>query len=148
MLAAEQTLPPSTQPAARSLRSGRVVACPIDEALLLVIGAGGSMSGELPAEINDDASVSWVASIIGWQLPSPAAPATHGFAALLPVDGTSRPLTTIRFGGEGGRRYVFAPRSVSLGDAVTTLAELAETQLAGTLDSLVDVMMQGPLGRR
>jgi hypothetical protein len=113
-----------------------------------VIGAGSSMSGELPAEINDDASVSWVASIIGWQLPSPAAPATHGFAALLPVDGTSRPLTTIRFGGEGGRRYVFAPRTVSLGDAVTILAELAETQLAGTLDSLVDVMMQGPLGRR
>ncbi|MCA1366828.1 hypothetical protein I6F15_05365 [Bradyrhizobium sp. BRP14] len=149
MLGAEQTLPLSSQPAARILRPGRVVACPIDEALLLVIGTGGPMDGELPAAINDDAAFTWVASIIGWQLPSPMAPATHGFAALLPLDGTSRPLTTVRFGGEGsGRRYVFTPRSVSLGDAVAILAELAEARLAGTLDALVDAMMQGPIGRQ
>ncbi|HXV29659.1 MAG TPA: hypothetical protein VD840_04935, partial [Sinorhizobium sp.] len=95
MLAAEQALPQGPQNASRIMRAGRVVACPIDEALLLVIGTGTPMAGELPVEINDDAAAASTASIIGWRLAAPLASATHGFAALLPINGPDRSLTTI-----------------------------------------------------
>jgi len=144
-----QTLPQASHDAARIIRSGRVVACRLDETLLLIIGVGGSLTGDVPVEINDDPAARSNASVVGWRLAAPVASAAFGFAALLPVTDANRPLSTIRFGEEeAGRRYVFAPRVVSVGDAAAILAELVEGQLASTLDALTDRLMQGAVTSR
>ncbi|NRP75284.1 hypothetical protein ILFOPFJJ_06207 [Ensifer psoraleae] len=149
MVGTEQSLKLTSPPGGRIMRAGRVVACPIDESCLLIVGAGGSMAGQLTAELNDDPAASLTASVIGWPLATPAASASHGFAALLTLDGTERPLTTVRFGQEGtGRRYVFTPRPISVSDVAAIVAEAAGPQLSDILDSLLDLMMKGPVGRR
>lgn len=149
MLGAEQALPQASRGATRIMRGGRAIACPIDDAFLLVIGAGGSMAGQAPAEINDDPAATLTASITSWRLTAPSASATHGFAALLPTNGTDRPLTAIRFGQERtGRRYIFSPRAVSVSDAAGVLAELAGGQPGGPIDSVVELLMKEPAGHR
>ncbi|MCA1440026.1 hypothetical protein I6F07_07260 [Ensifer sp. IC4062] len=145
MVAVEQALPSASQLAARIMRGGRVLACPVDEGLLLVIGAGEPMAGALVAEINDDVAIRVTASIIGWRLALPSASCTHGFAALLQMKDTDRPLTTFRL-GEDNKRYIFAPRSIPVSDAAALLAELAGEQLGGLIDWVVDGLMQGPMG--
>ncbi|MDK1374713.1 MULTISPECIES: hypothetical protein [unclassified Sinorhizobium] len=149
MVAVEQALPLASQLATRIMKGGRVLACPIDEGFLLVIGTGEPMAGTLLAEINDDVT-RVTASIIGWRLASPARSATHGFAALLQMQDTDSPLTTLRLGEDeaGSKRYIFAPRPIPVRDAAALLAELAGEQLGGLLDSLVDGLMQGPIGPR
>lgn len=149
MVAVEQALPYPSQFAARIMKGGRVLACPVDEELLLVLGAGEPMAGTLLAEINDDVASRLMASIIGWPLAVPSTSATHGFAALLQIKDTDRPLTTLRLGEEEtGRRYIFAPRSAPVSDVAALLAEFAGEQLGGVQDSLVDGLMQGPIGAR
>ncbi|THK36149.1 hypothetical protein EHS39_21315 [Ensifer sp. MPMI2T] len=145
MVAVEQALPSASQLAARIMRGGRVLACPLEEGFLLVIGTGEPMAGTLAAEINDDVATRLTASIIGWRLALPSASATHGFAALLQMKDTDRPLTTLRL-GEDDKRYIFAPRSIPVRDAAALLAELAGEQVGGLLDSVVDGLMQGPIG--
>nr|WP_307968442.1 hypothetical protein [Sinorhizobium medicae] len=144
---AEQALPATSHTATRIMRGGRVAACPIDDGLLLVIGASGPAAGQLPAEINDDAATVTNAYVTAWRLASPSPSVTHGFAALLPTDDADRPLTTLRLGQEG-RRYIFAPRTLAVREAVTILAELSGGQLTAVLDSLVDAMIQITAGRR
>ncbi|WP_027997695.1 hypothetical protein [Sinorhizobium arboris] len=149
MSGADQVLPAISQTATRIMRGGRVVACPIDDTLLLVIGASGPVAGQLPAEVNDDPASETSASVTGWRLASPSSSATHGFAALLQTDDADRPLTTFRLGQEGSpKRYIFAPRALALREAATILAELAGGRLADVLDSLVDALMQLPTGRQ
>ncbi|MCA1449864.1 hypothetical protein I6F26_25230 [Ensifer sp. IC3342] len=149
MVAVEQALRSASQLAARIMRGGRVLACPVDEGLLLVIGTGEPMAGTLVAEINDDVATRVTASIGGWRLALSSTSATHGFAALLQMKDTDRPLTTLRLGEEeAGKRYIFAPRSIPVSDAAALLAELAGEQLGGVLDSLVDGLMQGAIGPR
>ncbi|WFU51514.1 hypothetical protein [Sinorhizobium terangae] len=149
MVAVEQALPFPSQLAARIMRGGRVLASPIDEGLLLVIGTGEPMAGTFSAEINDDVATRVTASITGWRLALPSTAATHGFAALLPIKETDRPLATLRFGEEeSGKRLIFTPRSVPVSDASAILAELAGDQLGSVLDSLVDGLMQESIGPR
>lgn len=110
MAGAEQALPQTSQTAARIMRGGRVVACLIDDTLLLVIGAGAPVAGQVPAQVNDDPATATSASIIGWRLALQPPTATHGFAALLPINDADRPLTTLRLGQESSpRRYIFGP---------------------------------------
>ncbi|MDW9957778.1 hypothetical protein GOB20_08055 [Sinorhizobium meliloti] len=149
MAGAEQALPQTSQTAARIMRGGRVVACLIDDTLLLVIGAGAPVAGQVPAQVNDDPATATSASIVGWRLAPQPPTATHGFAALLPINDADRPLTTLRLGQESSpRRYIFGPRTLAVREGVTVLAELAGAQLTDVLDSLVDAMMQMPTGRR
>ncbi len=109
MAGAEQALPQTSQTAARIMRGGRVVACPIDDTLLLVIGAGAPVAGQVPAQINDDPATATSASIIGWRLASQSPTATHGFAALLPTNDAGRPLTTLRLGQEAAPALYLRP---------------------------------------
>ncbi|APG93952.1 hypothetical protein [Sinorhizobium americanum] len=149
MVDIEQALPLASQPAGRIMRAGRVVACHVDDTLLLVIGTGDPLAGELAAEINDDAGAAFAATIIGWRLTPPQVSATHGFAALVPMNAADRALTTIRFGEEAtARRYLFTPRPVTIGVATAILTDLAGSHLTATVESLVDVLMKGPTGRR
>lgn len=150
MVAVEQALPLASQLATRIMKGGRVLACPVDEGFLLVIGTGEPMAGTLLAEINDDVATRVTASVIGWRLALPSRSATHGFAALLQMKDTDRPLTTLRLGEEeeAGKRYIFTPRLVPVSDAAAILAELAGEQLRDTLDSLADALMQGTIGPR
>jgi len=111
-----ESLSASPAPLGRIARSGRIVACPIDETLLLVIGTGGPMADQLPVEINEDASSQVMASVVGWRLAAAQSSTTHGFAALLPVEGSEQLPTTLRFGKTGnGKRYMVAPRTFSIG---------------------------------
>ncbi|NRQ16346.1 hypothetical protein [Ensifer sesbaniae] len=145
----ELSLSPTPAPLARIMRSGRVVVCPIDETLLLVIGAGGPLADQLPVEIDEDATIQAIASIIGWRLAASQGSATHGFAALVPVDRESSMPTTLRFGKDGGgKRYIVAPRTVSTGDVAAMLKELAGPQVVHVLGRLVDVLMKPPLDPR
>lgn len=145
----ELSLSTSPAPLARIMRSGRVVVCPIDEALLLVIGASGPLADQLPVEIDEAPETQAIASIIGWRLSTPQASATHGFAALIPVERTRGMPATLRFGKEGsGKRYIVAPRTVSTGDVAAMLKELAGPQVVHVLGRLVDVLMKPPLDPR
>ncbi|MBP1884580.1 hypothetical protein [Sinorhizobium mexicanum] len=148
MVAVEQALPSASQLATRIIKGGRVLACPVDEASLLVIGTGERMAGTLLAEINDDDATRGTASVTGWRLASPSRSATHGFAALLQMKDTGRPLSTLRLGEEADKRYIFTPRLVPVSDAAVILAELAGEQIGDTLDSLTDALMQGTVGPR
>ncbi|OCP03369.1 MULTISPECIES: hypothetical protein [unclassified Ensifer] len=147
MANSELALSPASTPAplARITRSGRVVVCPVDETLLIVIGAGGPMPEQAPAELDEDPSREAVASIIGWRLATPQSSATHGFAALVSAETTERLPTTIRFGTENsGRRHIVASRAASAGEVAVMLKELAGPQLVHILGRLVDVLMKQP----
>lgn len=146
MPSSELTLSPGPTPLTRITRSGRVVACPIDESLLIVIGAGVPMADQLPVEIDEDPSIQAMASIIGWRLTVPQASATHGFAALLPVEAAHRMPATLRFGKEGsGKRHIVAPRAATISDVAAMLREFAGPQVVHVLGRLVDVLMKAQL---
>lgn len=145
----ELSLSLSPAPLARIMRSGRVVVCPIDEALLLVIGAGGPLADQLPVEIDEDPGTQAIAAIIGWRLSAPQASATHGFAALVPIDRARSMPATLRFGRDGsGKRYIVAPRTVSTNDVAARLKDLAGPQVVHVLGRLVDVLLKPPLDPR
>lgn len=148
MQSSELSLSPGPAPLARIMRSGRIVACPIDETLLLVIGAGGPLADQLPVEIDEDPETRAVAAIIGWRLPASQTSASHGFAALVPVDRARGTPATLRFGKDGsGKRYIVAPRSISINDIAAMLREFAG-QVVDVLGRLVDVLMTPPLDPR
>ncbi|OWZ91558.1 hypothetical protein B9J07_21080 [Sinorhizobium sp. LM21] len=145
MPSSELSLSASPAPLGRIARSGRIIACPIDETLLLVIGTGGPMADQLPVEINEDASSQVMASVVGWRLAAPQSSTTHGFAALLPVEGSDPLPTTLRFGKTGnGKRYMVAPRTVSIGEVTAMLKDFAGPQLVHVLGRLVDVLIKPP----
>lgn len=145
----EQAAVLAPAPFARITRGGRLVACPVDETLLLVVGTGGAMADQLPVEIDEDPSTRATAPVIGWRLTAPQASSTHGFAALLPLDGHERMPATVYFGKEGaGKRYIVAPRPVSASDVAGILKEFAGPQVVHVLGRLVDVLMKPPLGQQ
>ncbi|MEI2301232.1 hypothetical protein [Ensifer sp. MJa1] len=145
----EQATAVAPAPFARITRGGRIVACPIDETLLLVIGAGAAMADQVPVEIDEDSSTQAIASVIGWRLATSQGSGTHGFAALLPFDGTERMPATVRFGKDGaGKRYIVAPRAASAQDVAGMLKEFAGPQAVHVLGRLVDLMMKPPLGEQ
>ncbi len=147
MASSELSLSSSPAPLGRIARSGRIIACPIDETLLLLIGTGGPMTDQLPVEIDEDPSSPVTASVAGWRLSAPQSSATHGFAALLPVESAERLPTTLRFGKEGnGKRYIVAPRAASIGEVTAMLKDFAGPQLVHVLGRLVDVLIKPPHG--
>ncbi|HEV7310767.1 hypothetical protein [Ensifer sp.] len=134
--------PASTpQPLARITRSGRVVVCPLDETLIFVLGAAGALPDQVAVETDDDPSSHAVASIISWRLVAPQPQNTHGFAALVPVEGARRLPTTVRV---GAKRYVVAPRAVSKGDLAAMLKDVAGPQAAHVFSRLIDIMIGLP----
>lgn len=149
MLAVEKGPPPSvtaaSRPTGRIPRAGRVMGCPVGKSALLVIGTGGPMPNAAPATLNDDATEIVPAAIISWRLATPLPSATHGFAALLPTDSADRTFATAQFEQEGApKRYVFAPRTLSINEAAALLAELCGKQLAATIDALADLLVAAP----
>ncbi|MCR4266993.1 glycosyltransferase family 2 protein [Nitratireductor sp. ZSWI3] len=143
------TQPPEAGPVARArtMRPGKVVACPIDDTLLLLLGSGGPMPDEVAVEFNDRAETRTAAAPLTWHLSAPLASDTHGFAIPVPTSARQGPLTTMRIvhGTQQGRRYVFAARAAGFTDAAGILAELAGGDLAVILDRLTDKLTQGPL---
>ena len=149
MLAVENvpSLTVDSRRSGRVPRAGRVVGCPIGDATLLVIGTGGVMPDEAPAEFNDDPAETSPAAIVSWRLPAPLPKATHGFAALLSTNTVNRVFTSLQFGQESARkRYVFTPRMVSLNEVAAMLAELAGKQLGATVNALADLLIKAPSG--
>lgn len=149
MLAVENGLPPSLPAASRRNsripRAGRVTGCPIGGSALLVIGTGGPMANAALATTNDDPTEVSPAAIISWRLAMPLPSATHGFAALLHTNSADRAFATAQFEQEGvPKRYVFTPGTVSVNEAAALLAELCDSQLAATIDSLADLLIAAP----
>lgn len=99
------------------------------------------MPSAAPATLNDDpAGIS--SAVVSWRLGTPLPTATHGFAALLPTNGTASALATVQFEHEGApRRYVFTPRTVSVSQAAALLAELCGSRLGATIDVLADLLI-------
>lgn len=146
MLAVENGPAPSLTAAPRRSgripRAGRVVGCPIGDSTLLVIGTGGPMPGVAPATLNDDPAEISSAAVVSWRLRAPLPTATHGFAALLPTNNADSAFSTVQFEQEGApKRYVFTPRTVSVNEAASLLAELCGSQLAATIDALADLLI-------
>lgn len=140
--------------ASRTLRPGKVIGCRVDETTLLIIGlgrvlAGEAVAGEVIVGVDGDQTGTRSAFVSEWRLTAPSPRAKHGFAALLPTEGTDRAMTAIWFGEEeAGIRYIFAPRLASAEEAAAIVAETAGPQSAAVIDRLVDVMMAGNPNRR
>lgn len=138
----------------RAMRPGRVIGCPVNETTLLIVGLGRVLAGEVVAGevivgVDGDQTGTRSAFVSEWRLAAPSPRAKHGFAALLPTEGTDRAMTAIRFGEEETSvRYIFAPRLASAEEAAAIVAETAGPQSAAVIDRLVDVMMAGNLNRR
>ncbi|NLS05964.1 hypothetical protein HGP14_21705 [Rhizobium sp. P32RR-XVIII] len=159
MLVTEQS-PAVTNPtavkhgASRAIHPGRVIGCRVDDTTLLTIGLGRLMAGEVMAGdvtvgIDGDQAGTRSAFVSEWRLAAPSSRAKHGFAALLPTEGTDRAMATILFGEEEtGARYIFAPRLASAEEAASIVAESAGSQSAAVIDRLVEVLMAGNLNRR
>ncbi|OWW04659.1 hypothetical protein ATY81_01350 [Rhizobium sp. R72] len=159
MLVTEQS-PAVTNPtvvkpgATRAMRPGRVIGCRVDQTTLLIIGLGRVLAGEVVAGdvmvgVDGDQEGTRRAFVSQWRLPARSPSTKHGFAALLPQDGTDNALTAMQFGEEEtGARYTFAPRLASAEEAAAILAESAGPQSAAVIDGLVDVLMAGNLSLR
>lgn len=149
MLAVDNGPPPSltamSRPAGRLPRAGRVTGCPIGSSVLLVVGTGGAVPDAALATLNDDPIEVSPCAIISWRSATPSPSATHGFAALLSTGRANHTFATVQFEREGApRRYVFMPRTVSINEAATLLAELCGNQLAATIDALADLLIALP----
>ncbi|WP_431322881.1 hypothetical protein [Rhizobium sp. YTU87027] len=136
------------------MRPGRVIGCRVDKTTLLLIGLGRVLAGEVTAGgvmvgVDGDQEGARSAFVSEWRLTPRSPRAKHGFAALLPTDGTDRAMTAMRFGEEEtGARYIFAPRLASAEEAAAIVAEAAGSHAAAVIDGLVDVLMAGNLNLR
>ncbi|OWW00183.1 hypothetical protein ATY79_01360 [Rhizobium sp. R693] len=159
MLVTEQSLavrnPTAVKPlASRAMRPGRVIGCRVDKTTLLIIGLGRVLAGEVVAgdvmvDVDGDQAGTRSAFVLEWRLTAQSPRAKHGFAALLPTDGTDGAITAMRFGEEKtGARYIFAPRLASAEEAAAIVAESAGSQSAAVIDGLIDVLMAGNLDLR
>ncbi len=155
MLVAEQSpsaVSPSTDGkhhAARTMRPGRVIASPIDENTMLIIGLGRPISGDVTVEIDGGHAGPQCAVATNWRLAAALPMATHGFAALLPAPSGHEALTTIGIDmGPAIARYIVSPRSVSVEAAAALIADSAGSQAGTAIAPLVEVLLAHGASRR
>ncbi|WP_018184579.1 hypothetical protein [Kaistia granuli] len=134
-----------SSPAVESL-----IACPINEAFILVLGAGAPMSGAQAVMLNGDPTLPGKAPVVSWPLADPKGRASHGFVALVfagPLKGER--LSALAFRAQGrAASYRVAPDLMRPAALAAALVELTGANLPAVIDAIVAMLSQGPMSRR
>ena len=150
-------LPPTKSASSQSRRVGEaqpvvetVIACPINETLVLLLGAGPLMSGAQPVLLNGDPSLPGKAPIVSWPLVDNKGHASHGFVALVftgPLKGER--LNSLTFRGQGRAvSYRVSPDLMRPAALAGALGDLAGPGMPTVVDAIVGMLSQGPMSRR
>jgi hypothetical protein len=127
-----------------------LIACPINESFVLVLGAGMPMSGAQAVMLNGDPALPGKAPVVSWPLADAKGRGSHGFVALVfagPLKGER--LNALAFRAQGrGASYRVAPEYMRPAALAQTLANLAGAHLPAVIDAIVAMLSQGPMSRR
>ncbi|BCP53280.1 hypothetical protein K32_18970 [Kaistia sp. 32K] len=127
-----------------------LIACPINEAFVLVLGAGVPMSGAQAVMLNGDPTLPGKAPVVSWPLADPKGRGSHGFVALVfagPLKGER--LNTLAFRAQGrAASYRVSPDLMRPATLAAALIELAGAHLPAVIDAIVAMLSQGPMSRR
>lgn len=142
--------PPSRTEAGPAPVAESLIACPINESFVLVLGAGAPMSGAQAVMLNGDPAMPGKAPVVSWPLADGRGRGSHGFVALVfagPLKGER--LNALAFRAQGrGASYRVAPEFLRPAALASTLASLAGAHLPAVIDAIVAMLSQGPMSRR
>lgn len=127
-----------------------LIACPINEAFALVLGAGPPMSGAQAVMLNGDPALPGKAPVVSWPLADAKERASHGFVALVftgPLKGER--LKGLAFRAQGrAAAYRVSPDLMRPSALAAALVDLAGSSLPAVVDAIVAMLSQGPMSRR
>lgn len=127
-----------------------LIACPINESFVLVLGAGAPMNGAQAVMLNGDPALPGKAPVVSWPLADPKGRGSHGFVGLVftgALKGERLGALAFRAQGRAGA-YRVAPEVMRPAALATVLTGLAGAHLPAVIDAIVAMLSQGPMSRR